>query len=57
MCTTLVHEAATGTLAAPGIATLVMAADATEHAAKIYESVGFRPTERLVALLRRPPKA
>ena len=31
-----------------------MAADANYHAATVYESVGFRPTERLVALT--PPR-
>jgi hypothetical protein len=29
-----------------------MAADATYHAARVYESVGFKPTEKLMALLR-----
>lgn len=35
--------------------TLVMAADATYHAAKVYESVGFRPTETLQAVMKKPP--
>lgn len=37
--------------------TLVMAADATYHAAKVYESVGFRPTETLQAVMKKPPAA
>jgi hypothetical protein len=57
VCSTLVHDAAQLTLARPEIATLVMAADAHYHAAKVYESVGFRPTEHLVAIIKKPPKA
>ena len=56
VCSTLVHEAGRRALA-QGVSTLVMSADATYHAAKVYESVGFLPTERLVALLKRPPRA
>jgi len=57
VCSTLVHDAAQLALAKRGISTFVMAADAHYRAAKVYESVGFRPTERLVALLAKPPKA
>ncbi len=34
-----------------------MAADATYHAAKVYEGVGFRPTERLLSVIKKPAKA
>lgn len=57
VCSTLVHGAARHALDEMGVNELVMAADATYHAAKIYESVGFVATERLVALLRRPPRS
>jgi ribosomal protein S18 acetylase RimI-like enzyme len=57
VCSTLVHDAAALTLERPGIETLVMAADATYHAAKVYEGVGFRPTERLVSVIKKPAKA
>lgn len=54
VCSTIVHDAAALTFQRPGIATLVMAADATYHAAKVYEGVGFRPTERLVSVIKKP---
>lgn len=57
VCSTLVYEVARDALEERGLTTLVMAADAEYHAAKVYESVGFRPTERLFSLLRKPPKA
>jgi Acetyltransferase (GNAT) domain len=56
VCSTLVHDAAQLALAKPGLETFVMAADATYHAAKVYESVGFHATERLIALLKKPPR-
>ena len=52
----LVHAAARHALE-EGCSTLVMAADATYHAAKVYEAVGFRRTEHLMALLRKPARA
>lgn len=55
VCSTLVHEVARRALEEQGFGTLVMAADAEFHAAKVYQSVGFRPTERLLSLLRKPP--
>lgn len=57
VCSTLVHEIARRALEEQGFGTLVMAADADYHAAEVYESVGFRATERLFSLLRTPPKA
>lgn len=50
ICQTLVYEAAKIALAEFGVTTLVMEADAHYHAARIYESVGFKPTERNYAL-------
>lgn len=50
VCGTLVYEAAQYALAHLGAKTLVMVADEDYHAAGIYESVGFRPTERQVGV-------
>jgi len=50
VCSTLVHAAASAGLTRAR--TLVMAADASYHAARVYESVGFTPAEHLVAVLR-----
>ncbi|MDQ3037550.1 MAG: GNAT family N-acetyltransferase [Myxococcota bacterium] len=57
VCSTLVHEVARRALEEQGFATLVMAADADYHAAKVYESVGFHATERLLSVIRKPPTA
>lgn len=57
VCSTLVYDVARRALGEEGFATLVMAADATYHAARVYESVGFRRTETLVAAIKKPPKA
>ena len=57
VCSTLVHHVARQALVDEGLDTLVMAADATYHAAKVYASVGFRPTETLVGVIKKPPKA
>lgn len=46
ICGTLVYRAASYAYEAMGIRTLVMVADEHYHAARIYESVGFRPTEK-----------
>ena len=56
VCASLVHDVARWGLDA-GLETLVMAADAGYHAARVYESVGVVPTEGLVALARKPPTA
>jgi GNAT superfamily N-acetyltransferase len=53
VCGTLVHAVSTEALGA-GVEQLVMIADEHYHAARIYESVGFRPTERTASLCRRP---
>lgn len=55
VCSTLVHDAARLAFDEMKVHTLVMAADASYHAAKVYEAVGFKPTERLHALIRKPP--
>jgi len=51
VCRTLVYEASRRTLEA-GARTLVMCADTHYHAARVYESVGFVPTEQIKGLLR-----
>ena len=48
ICGALVYLAAQYALARMNVATLVMLADEAYHAARIYESVGFRPTEHIV---------
>lgn len=52
ICGTLVHYAAQYGLEQMGARTLVMLADEHYHAARIYESVGFRPVERQRGLER-----
>lgn len=52
LCGTLVYHAAQHAFQQWGVTTLVMVADPDYHAARIYESVGFRPTERQVGLER-----
>lgn len=54
VCSTLLHDVARRALE-DSVETLVITADAEYHAASVYESVGFRPTERLRALIRKPP--
>jgi predicted GNAT family acetyltransferase len=50
ICGTLVHAAGQIALRDHGLGTLVMEADASHHAAAIYESVGFRSTEQTRSL-------
>lgn len=50
ICGTLVYQAACYGFDTLKAQTLVMIADEHYHAAKIYESIGFSPTEHLVAL-------
>lgn len=50
ICGTLVYQASRYALEYLAVKTLVMVADENYHAAKIYESIGFRPTERQVSL-------
>jgi len=50
ICGTLVYQAACYGFEHLDAQTLVMIADEAYHAAKIYESVGFTPSEHLVAL-------
>jgi len=50
VCGALVYESAQYGLQTLGAETLVMLADAHYHAAKIYESIGFAPTERAAGL-------
>lgn len=50
VCSSLVYDSAIFAFNNMGIKTLVMVADADYHAAKIYESVGFQPTEKVVGV-------
>jgi RimJ/RimL family protein N-acetyltransferase len=50
VCSTLVYLASKFAFETKGIKTLVMEADEDYHAARIYESVGFKPVEKLIAL-------
>lgn len=56
LCGSLVHHVAKYGLEVMKAKTLVMCADPEYHAARIYESVGFRPTERQYALQKRSEK-
>jgi ribosomal protein S18 acetylase RimI-like enzyme len=56
VCQTLVYEVSRRALAS-GIATLVMVADPDYHAARIYESLGFRAAEEQLGLELAPPAA
>jgi ribosomal protein S18 acetylase RimI-like enzyme len=50
ICGALVHQASRYAFERLGVETLVMVADEHYFAAKIYESVGFQPTEKQVGL-------
>jgi len=54
ICGALVHQAGQYAFERLGAETLVMVADEAYHAARIYESVGFQPTERQFSLCRWP---
>ncbi|HEY0078814.1 MAG TPA: GNAT family N-acetyltransferase [Pyrinomonadaceae bacterium] len=54
ICGTLVHCVSRHALERLHVKTLVMVADENYHAAKIYESVGFDPRERVAFLCRYP---
>jgi GNAT superfamily N-acetyltransferase len=54
ICGTLVYESARHALHTLGAKRLVMVADVHYHAARIYESLGFRPTERQLGVELRP---
>jgi ribosomal protein S18 acetylase RimI-like enzyme len=55
LCGTLVHTAAKHALETLNARVLVMCADPEYHAARIYESIGFKPSETQMAL-ERPPQ-
>jgi GNAT superfamily N-acetyltransferase len=55
VCGTLVYEVSKNALQSESIETLVIAADENYHAARIYESVGFKPRERHAVACRHPP--
>lgn len=50
VCSSLVYSVAKYAIEELGLKKLVMVADENYHAAKIYESVGFKPTEKIVGL-------
>ena len=50
ICGTLVYESSRFAFEKMNVKTLVMVADEEYHAARIYESVGFKPKERQVGL-------
>lgn len=50
VCSTLVYKSAEFVLERSPVNTLVMVADEDYHAAKIYESVGFNPTEKQIGV-------
>jgi GNAT superfamily N-acetyltransferase len=54
ICATLVHESARYARAVLGAETLVITADEHYHAGRIYESLGFRRTERQLGVELRP---
>jgi predicted GNAT family acetyltransferase len=54
VCRTLVYRTAQMTLADPVVKSLVMLADENDHAARIYEAIGFAPAERLGGLFLAP---
>lgn len=54
ICGTLVYEVSKQAVETDGIKTLVMVADENYHAARIYESVGFKPKERHASACRYP---
>jgi GNAT superfamily N-acetyltransferase len=54
ICGTMVHESARYPRTVLGAETLVMTADEHDHAGRIYESLGFRPTERQLGVELRP---
>ncbi len=56
LCGTLVHTAAKHAFETLDARVLVMCADPEYHAAKIYESVGFKPSETQIALEKPPPE-
>jgi ribosomal protein S18 acetylase RimI-like enzyme len=57
ICTRLLVDAARHAVATYGAERLVIVADPDYHAAGIYESVGFRPVERVCGVCRPPEGA
>jgi len=57
ICTRLLVDAARHAVATYGATHLVIVADPDYHAAGIYESVGFRPVERVCGVCRQPGRS
>ena len=55
ICRTLVHEVCSRALSERPGRRLVLCASEDYHATRIYQSLGFRVAEHLVAYVRRPP--
>lgn len=55
LCAALVHRASRTAFDRLGARVLVLVADPDYHAARVYESVGFRPTQRGAAVYRHAP--
>ena len=55
VCSRLVVEAARAAAADHGAERLVICADPDYHALGLYESLGFRPRERVAGACRPPP--
>ena len=55
LCGSLVYQVSRDAFASGKAASLVMLADPDYHAARIYESVGFRPTEHLSGVVKAGP--
>jgi ribosomal protein S18 acetylase RimI-like enzyme len=56
ICSRLLVDAARHAVSTYGAERLVIVADPDYHAAGIYESVGFRPVERVCGVCRQPPR-
>jgi GNAT superfamily N-acetyltransferase len=54
ICGNLIFESASWAFAHGSAKTLVMVADPDYHAAKVYESAGFKPTEKAIGVYRFP---
>jgi RimJ/RimL family protein N-acetyltransferase len=57
ICRTLLHHASRYGFEQLGTRELVIVADPDYHAARLYESAGFLPTEHMVSLCKYPPRA
>ena len=54
VCGNLIYESAQFGFEKLGTKTLVMVAEPAYHAAQVYESVGFKPSEKAVGMYKYP---